>query len=161
MAKRYRMPKSTLFSTHCAREFQAHLLANLVAHVLLRYGYNNYRSVVLFGTSPGSATKPSAWVVPGASFWLQTASKSSSNSSGASRRKYVKKDTVLPSKRRCDCGHMPVHGEKRAVCWLCRWKHREQGASDNLPKTKWSCSQCALPLCTNKERNCFSGLHYL
>jgi hypothetical protein len=102
-----------------------------------------------------------AWGLILAADTPKAASNSSSNSSKASRGKYIKKDTVLPSDRRCECGHMSVYGQKRVVCWLCRWKHREQGASDNLPKTKWSCRQCALPLCMNRERNCFSELHYL
>jgi hypothetical protein len=101
------------------------------------------------------------WCLILAAGTLKAATKSSSNSSETSRKKYVQKDTVLPNEQRCDCGDMPVYGQKRVVCWLCRWKHREQGASDNLPKTKWSCRQCALPLCMNKERNCFSELHYL
>jgi hypothetical protein len=62
-----------------------------------------------------------AWVFILAADTSKAATKPSSNSSEASRENYVQKDRVLPNAQRCDRGHMPVYGQKRVVCWLCRW----------------------------------------
>ena len=78
-------------------------------------------------------------------------------------RTNVTQQTLLPVVRRCDCGHLPIHQEKRLVCWLCRWKHRTDAKSESrfLPKTRWACSKCNTPLCQNDERNCFAEFHEL
>ena len=73
----------------------------------------------------------------------------------------VKEDSALPPDRHCNCGHSPIHLDMRQTCWLCRWNHRGQGVSDNLPKTHWACERCDKPLCLSDKRNCFKELHVL
>jgi hypothetical protein len=71
------------------------------------------------------------------------------------------KGTELPPGRVTDTSHFPQHlGEgQRGVCWLCRWKEKGKGSSQNLPKTCWVCVKCDKPLCQKEERNCFVEFH--
>jgi hypothetical protein len=71
----------------------------------------------------------------------------------------VKSSTELPLERLEPHGHLPVHSETKKACWLCRWKRRDEGASKNLPQTRWTCKKCEISLCLSGERNCFEEYH--
>jgi hypothetical protein len=60
----------------------------------------------------------------------------------ASAGSYVTANTVLPAEGPLSLGHVPIHLDSPRVCWLCRYKHREEGVSNTLPQTRWACDNC-------------------
>ena len=92
-------------------------------------------------------------------------SQSSQSTKLKSVKPNVKEGTSLPLGRSCDCGNFPTHldGGRRLGYWPCHWKERENPTKDTklLPKTRWTCSKCEIPLCLNDERNCFTEFHQL
>jgi len=91
----------------------------------------------------------------------QTKTRSQDAAPKPTKKVYIKSDTALPLDR-FGPGHMPIHlpPGKKLACWLCRWKRRGDGrGSKDLPKTRWSCGRCDLPLRRFEDRNWFVELH--